>query len=94
MMCIPLGIRLIHSVGICLPNFFPGCFCKGFDSYDSAWDFLLDVLKEAEHVSAMLVSSVPSESPDITIPPEPTVVARDRDNVPPSITQGDPNVIP
>ena len=37
--------------------FFPGCFCKGFDSYDSAWDFLLDVPKEAEPVSAMMDSS-------------------------------------
>ncbi len=40
----------------------------------------------------MMDSSVPSEPPDITIPPEPTVVARD--NLPPSVPHDDPNVIP
>ena len=34
----------------------------------------------------------PSEPPGITIPPEPTVVARD--NLPPSVPHDDPNVIP
>ena len=73
--------------------FFPGCFCKGFDTYDSAWDFLLDVPKEPEPVSTLMDSTIPPEPPDITIPSEPTEVAMGT-TLPPHQHQDSSNIIP
>ncbi len=44
--------------------FFSGCFCKGFDDYDLAWDFLLGV-QQQEQESTVHQAPIPDEPPEI-----------------------------
>ena len=52
--------------------FFSGCFCKGFNSYDEAWNFLLDIPKEPDIFSHIRDSNIPPEPPEPPEPPIPT----------------------
>ena len=51
--------------------FIPGCICKGFNTYDEAWNFLLGADAQP---SVDQQTTVPMEPPEVTIPPEPSVV--------------------
>ena len=51
--------------------FFQGYFCKRFNSYNEAWNFLLDIPKEPEMFSNIQDSTIPLEPPETTIPKEP-----------------------
>ena len=50
--------------------FFPGSFCKGFNSYNRAWDFLLGV-QDADPTQTSQETPVPMEPPPIDVPAEP-----------------------
>ena len=63
--------------------FYPGCFCKGFDCYDSAWDFLLGMTHQVpDSVPAFTDTTIPSEPPEQHIPDEPSVLAKHDPPVP------------
>ena len=50
--------------------FFQGSFCKGFDDYDRASDFLLGVVSQP---SQNQEPNIPPEPPKLDIPSEPTL---------------------
>lgn len=55
------------------PYFFPGSFCKGFNSYNQAWDFLLGVSPRSPSNNHNDNATMPQEPPEICIP-SPTIV--------------------
>ena len=68
--------------------FFKGCFCKGFDDYNTAWNFLLG-LSETEHNEPSYPSGVPLEPPEVHIPQEPPNI----NHVPPDPTMIHPDPV-
>ena len=60
------GIKLIHSVEI-HPHIFSVCFCKGFNSCNSVWDFLLGVSKEPDQPSTVNNTMILPETSEMTI---------------------------
>ena len=62
--------------------FFPGCFCKGFNDYHDAWNFLLNINDKPETYSTIQDSSIPLEPPEPAIPQEPEVVDMSHHHMP------------
>ena len=71
--------------------FFPGCFCKGFNTYDDAWNFLLDILNEPDTFSEIRDSTIPPEPPEPQIPSEPDLTM---DHPPQEHTHTSSHVVP
>ncbi len=53
--------------------FYPGSFCKGFDNYNTAWNFLLGI-HSPDATQTNPLDSIPSEPPEFEVPPEPCSV--------------------
>ena len=62
--------------------FYPGSFCKGFDDYDRAWNFLLG-LHSSDTTQTSPRDSIPLEPPEFDIPPEPSSLPFPPEVIPP-----------
>lgn len=73
--------------------FFLGTFCKGFDNYDQAWDFLLGVPQQLSQVPPTTPTPIPQEPPAIVVPLEPINLHESlRVDAPPALPNQDPPI--